>query len=90
MSNFPWQTIIVLLPISAGFLIPLLPNRENNIIRWYSLGIYLLDFFLMTYVFFYHFKSDNEFMQLKEYNWIFFYFHWRLGMDGLFPLDLFY
>jgi len=85
MSNFPWLTIIVLLPISAGFLIPLLPNRGNNIIRWYSLGICLLEFLLITYVFCYHFKFDNEFIQLKEdYNWInFFDFHWRLGIDGL-------
>jgi NAD(P)H-quinone oxidoreductase subunit 4 len=85
MSNFPWLTIIVLLPISAGFLIPLLPNRGNNIIRWYSLGICLLEFLLITYIFCYHFKSDNEFIQLKEnYNWInFFDFHWRLGIDGL-------
>ena len=71
MSDFPWLTIIVLLPISTGFLIPLLPYRGNNIIRWYSLGVCLLEFLLITYVFCYHFASDNEFMQLKEdYNWI--------------------
>ena len=85
MSNFPWLTIIVLLPVSAGFIIPLFPIKGNNIIRWYTLGVCLLEFLLITYVFCYHFKSDNQFIQLKEdYNWInFLDFHWRLGIDGL-------
>lgn len=85
MSNFPWLTIIVFLPISAGFLIPLFPAKGNNIIRWYTLGICLLEFLLITYIFCYNFNFDNQFIQLKEdYNWInFFDFHWRLGIDGL-------
>nr|QTT78456.1 NADH dehydrogenase subunit 4 [Andreaea rupestris var. fauriei] len=85
MSNFPWLTIIVFLPISAGSLIPLFPDKGNNIIRWYTLGICLLEFLLITYIFCYNFNFDNQFIQLKEdYNWInFFDFHWRLGIDGL-------
>nr|YP_009041062.1 NdhD [Tetraphis pellucida]AIB08499.1 NdhD [Tetraphis pellucida] len=85
MSNFPFLTIIVLLPISAGFLIPFFPDKGNNIIRWYTLGVCLLEFLLITYVFCYFFESTNPFIQLKEdYNWIsFFDFHWRLGIDGL-------
>nr|YP_009732825.1 NADH-plastoquinone oxidoreductase subunit 4 [Buxbaumia aphylla]QHU77167.1 NADH-plastoquinone oxidoreductase subunit 4 [Buxbaumia aphylla] len=84
MNNFPWLTIIVFLPIFAGFLIPLIPSKGNHIIRWYALGICLLEFLLITYVFCYHFKSDNQLIQLKEdYNWInIFDFHWRLGIDG--------
>nr|YP_009912509.1 NADH dehydrogenase ND4 subunit [Bartramia pomiformis]QLJ53791.1 NADH dehydrogenase ND4 subunit [Bartramia pomiformis]QZJ47395.1 NdhD [Bartramia pomiformis] len=85
MSNFPWLSIIVLLPVSAGLVISLFPIKGNNIIRWYTLGVCLLEFLLITYVFCYHFKSDNPFIQLKEdYNWInFLDFHWRLGIDGL-------
>ena len=66
MSNFSWLTIIVLLHISAGFLIPLLLNTLNNIIRWYSLGNCLLEILLINYVLFNHFKSNNEFVQLKK------------------------
>nr|YP_010189048.1 NdhD [Ulota hutchinsiae]QZJ48000.1 NdhD [Ulota hutchinsiae] len=85
MSNFPWLTIIVLLPVSAGLVISLFPIKGNNIIRWYTLGVCLIEFLLITYVFCYYFKSDNPLIQLKEdYNWItFFDFHWRLGIDGL-------
>lgn len=85
MSNFPWLTILVLLPVSAGLVIPLFPIKGNNIIRWYTLGVCLVEFLLITYVFCYHFKSDNPFIQLKEdYSWInFLDFHWRVGIDGL-------
>nr|YP_009559713.1 NADH dehydrogenase subunit D [Lycopodium clavatum]AZU95765.1 NADH dehydrogenase subunit D [Lycopodium clavatum] len=87
MSNYPWLTIIVLLPISAGLLIPLIPsyNKGNKIIRWYTLGICLLEFLLITHTFCYHFDINNSFIQLREdYNWInLIDFHRRLGIDGL-------
>nr|QYB22558.1 NADH-plastoquinone oxidoreductase subunit 4 [Prumnopitys amara] len=85
MSNLPWLTIIIILPISAGFLIPLFPHRGNKIIRWYTLGICLLELLLITYTFRYHFHFDNSLIQLEEnYNWIdLIHFHWRLGIDGL-------
>nr|QYB21572.1 NADH-plastoquinone oxidoreductase subunit 4 [Halocarpus bidwillii] len=85
MSNLPWLTIIVILPISAGFLIPLFPHRGNKVIRWYTLGICLLELLLITYTFRYHFLFANSLIQLEEnYNWIdLIHFHWRLGIDGL-------
>nr|YP_010410837.1 NADH-plastoquinone oxidoreductase subunit 4 [Cycas edentata]URF35152.1 NADH-plastoquinone oxidoreductase subunit 4 [Cycas edentata] len=85
MSDLPWLTIIVILPISAGSSIPLFPHRGNNIIRWYTLGICLLEFLLMTYTFRYHFHFDDPLIQLEEdYEWIdLIDLHWRLGIDGL-------
>nr|YP_008965082.1 NADH dehydrogenase subunit D [Agathis dammara]BAO19766.1 NADH dehydrogenase subunit D [Agathis dammara]BCK52039.1 NADH-plastoquinone oxidoreductase subunit 4 [Agathis dammara] len=85
MSNLPWLTIIVILPISAGLLIPLFPHRGNKMIRWYTLGICLLELLLITYTFRYHFHFDNSLIQLEEdFNWIdLIHFHWRLGIDGL-------
>nr|BCA89896.1 NADH-plastoquinone oxidoreductase subunit 4 [Vaccinium bracteatum]BCA89902.1 NADH-plastoquinone oxidoreductase subunit 4 [Vaccinium bracteatum] len=82
---FPWLTIIVVLPIFAGFLIVFLPHRGNRAIRWYTLSTCILELLLTTYAFCYHFKSDDPLIQLVEdYKWIhFFYFHWRLGIDGL-------
>nr|QYB21016.1 NADH-plastoquinone oxidoreductase subunit 4 [Austrocedrus chilensis]BBN66409.1 NADH-plastoquinone oxidoreductase subunit 4 [Austrocedrus chilensis] len=84
MSNLPWLTIIVILPISAGLLIPLFPYKGNKMIRWYTLGISLLDLLLMTYIFRYHYHFANSFIQLQEdYNWInLIHFHWKLGIDG--------
>jgi NAD(P)H-quinone oxidoreductase subunit 4 len=83
--NFPWLTTIVLLPVLAGILIPFLPNKGNNTIRWYALGVCLLDLILMGYVFCTEYSLYETGIQLKEdYAWIEqIDFHWRLGVDGL-------
>nr|YP_006665830.1 NADH-plastoquinone oxidoreductase subunit 4 [Elodea canadensis]AEY84703.1 NADH-plastoquinone oxidoreductase subunit 4 [Elodea canadensis] len=85
MSDFPWLTIIVVLPIFAGSLLFFLPHRGNKVIRWYTIGICVLELLLTTYVFCYHFQLDDPLTQLGEdYKWInLFDFHWRLGIDGL-------
>nr|QYB18658.1 NAD(P)H-quinone oxidoreductase subunit 4 [Conocephalum conicum]QYB18745.1 NAD(P)H-quinone oxidoreductase subunit 4 [Conocephalum conicum] len=85
MNHFPWLTIIVLFPISAGLVIPFLPSTGNKIIRWYTLGVCLLEFLLITYISCYHYHYNDHLIQLNEdYNWIsFINFHWRLGIDGL-------
>nr|WGO60523.1 NADH-plastoquinone oxidoreductase subunit 4 [Aneura pinguis]WGO60609.1 NADH-plastoquinone oxidoreductase subunit 4 [Aneura pinguis] len=84
MNHFPWLTVIVLLPLSAGSLIPLLRVKGNRIIRWYALGVCLLEFLLITYIFCYQYRFSNNSIQLREdYSWIdFMDFHWRLGVDG--------
>lgn len=84
--NFPWLTTIVLLPVLAGLVIPFLPtNRGNNLIRWYTLGVCLIEFLLITYVFGSHYNLYQTGIQLKEdYTWIEgIDFHWRMGVDGL-------
>nr|UDP58551.1 NADH-plastoquinone oxidoreductase subunit 4 [Kielmeyera coriacea] len=84
-NSFPWLTLFVVLPISAGFLIFLFPHRGNKVIRWYTIFICILEFLLMTYAFSHYFQLDDPLIQLTEdYKWInFFYFYWRLGIDGL-------
>lgn len=85
MNFFPWLTIIVVLPIFAGFFIFFLPHRGNKVIRWYTISICLLELLLTTYVFCYHFQLDDPLIQLEQdFKWInFFDFHWRLGIDGI-------
>nr|YP_009922883.1 NADH-plastoquinone oxidoreductase subunit 4 [Pergularia tomentosa]QNC66218.1 NADH-plastoquinone oxidoreductase subunit 4 [Pergularia tomentosa] len=82
---FPWLTIIVVLPISAGSLIFFLPHRGNRVVRWYTICISILELLLTVYTFCYHFQPDDPLIQLLEdYKWIcLFDFHWRLGIDGL-------
>nr|QHH22721.1 NADH-plastoquinone oxidoreductase subunit 4 [Kalanchoe tomentosa] len=82
---FPWLTLIVAFPISAGSLIFFLPQKGNKSIRWYTICICILELLLMTYAFRYHFRFDDPLIQLaEEYKWIrFFSFYWRLGIDGL-------
>nr|AIW05907.1 NADH dehydrogenase subunit 4 [Rhabdadenia biflora] len=85
MNYFPWLTIIVVLPISAGSLIFFLPHRGNRAVRWYTICICILELLLTVYTFCYHFQPDDPLIQLLEdYKWIrLFDFHWRLGIDGL-------
>nr|YP_011030400.1 NADH dehydrogenase subunit 4 [Meconopsis pinnatifolia]WNV62868.1 NADH dehydrogenase subunit 4 [Meconopsis pinnatifolia] len=85
MNFFPWLTIIVILPIFAGFSIFFLPHRGNKVIRWYTISICLVELLLTTYVFCYHFQLDDPLIQLEQdFKWInFFDFHWRLGLDGI-------
>nr|YP_010993260.1 NADH dehydrogenase subunit D [Oxandra longipetala]WOZ09362.1 NADH dehydrogenase subunit D [Oxandra longipetala] len=84
-SYFPWLTIIVVFPISAGLSIFFLPHRGNRVVRWYTICISMLELLLITYAFCYHFQLDDPLIQLKEdYKWInILDFHWRLGIDGL-------
>nr|QWK50778.1 NADH-plastoquinone oxidoreductase subunit 4 [Ulmus wallichiana] len=84
-NYFPWLTIVVFLPIFAGSLIFFLPHRGNKVIRWYTLCICIIELLLTTYAFGYHFQLDDPLIQLIEnYKWInFFYFYWRLGIDGI-------
>lgn len=42
--QFPWLTVLTLLPLAAAFLIPVLPDREGKTVRWYALAIALLEF----------------------------------------------
>nr|YP_009435365.1 NADH dehydrogenase subunit 4 [Lobelia patula]ATG25367.1 NADH dehydrogenase subunit 4 [Lobelia patula] len=85
MNSFPWLTVIVFLPISAGSLVFFLPYRGNKVIRWYTICICILELLLTTYVFCYHFHWDDPLIQLvDDYKWInLFDFHWKLGIDGL-------
>nr|WEL35570.1 NADH dehydrogenase subunit 4 [Gossypium hirsutum] len=84
-NYFPWLTIIVFLPISAGSLLFFLPHKGNKLIKWYTICICILELLLTTYAFCYHFRLDDPLIQLAEdYKWInFFDFYWRLGIDGL-------
>nr|AWD77943.1 NADH-plastoquinone oxidoreductase subunit 4 [Odontosoria chinensis] len=85
MSNVPRLTIIVLFPFFASLLLPILPQGGNKIVRWYTLGVCILEFSLILYVFYCYFRIHFQFFQLvEEFNWInLIQFHWALGIDGL-------
>nr|YP_009426911.1 NADH-plastoquinone oxidoreductase subunit 4 [Hymenasplenium unilaterale]ASU95539.1 NADH-plastoquinone oxidoreductase subunit 4 [Hymenasplenium unilaterale] len=85
MSNVPRLTAIVLFPILASLLLPILPRNGNRIIRWYTPGICILEFSLITYISHCHFQFDFQSIQLVETSkWInSIHFHWILGVDGL-------
>lgn len=85
MNSFPWLTFITIFPTAAGLFIPFIQDNIGKKIRWYTLGVSLIELVLITYVFtnFYEFKVQG--LQLVEnFTWINnLFLHWHLGIDGL-------
>ncbi|MBH8552372.1 NAD(P)H-quinone oxidoreductase subunit 4 [Nostocaceae cyanobacterium CENA357] len=84
-DRFPWLTAIVLLPLVASFLIPVLPDKDGKLVRWYALGVGIADFALMCYAFWKHYDVSNASFQLAEnYAWVpQLGLNWALSVDGL-------
>jgi NAD(P)H-quinone oxidoreductase subunit 4 len=84
-ANFPWLTTIILFPIAASLLIPLIPDKDGKTVRWYSLIIGLLDFALIVTAFYTGYDFSNPDLQLFEsYSWLpQIGLNWSVGADGL-------
>ena len=84
-SQLPWLTTIILLPLLASLAIPVLPDKEGRTIRWYALGVGLLDLALIVFCFWTHYNLDNSGFQLTEtYAWIpQLGLNWSVAVDGL-------
>lgn len=84
-SSFPWLTAIVFFPLLASLAIPLIPDKDGKTVRWYSLGVGLIDFALMIYAFWANYDFSNPGLQLAEsYRWIpQLGLNWSMAVDGL-------
>ncbi|MBM0740854.1 NAD(P)H-quinone oxidoreductase subunit 4 [Phormidium sp. CLA17] len=84
-DQFPWLTAIILLPLIAAALVPVLPDKEGKNVRWYALGVGLADFMLMCYTFWNHYDASSASLQLVEtYAWIpQLGLNWSVSVDGL-------
>jgi NAD(P)H-quinone oxidoreductase subunit 4 len=84
-DQFPWLTAIVLLPLVASLLIPVLPDKNGSTLRWYALGVGFADFFLMCYTFWNHYDAASSTFQLVEkYAWVpQIGLNWSVSVDGL-------
>ena len=84
-EHFPWLTFIILFPIAASLVVPLIPDKEGKTVRWFALVVGLIDFAVIVYAFynFYDFASPD--LQLVEsYSWIpQLDLRWSVGVDGL-------
>ena len=85
MINFPWLTIITLFPIVSSVLIPFIPDKSGRIVRWYALGVSLLDFLFILYFFGCEYSFNEPGLQfIEDYSWISnLGLHWSLGVDGI-------
>lgn len=84
-AQFPWLTAIVLLPLVAALLVPVLPVKDDKQVRWYALGVGIADFALMVYTFWQHYDPRNASLQLVEkYDWIpQIGLSWAVSVDGI-------
>ncbi|WP_373480928.1 NAD(P)H-quinone oxidoreductase subunit 4 [Geminocystis sp.] len=84
-DQFPWLTVIIAFPLVAALLIPFVPDKDGKTLRWYALGVGLIDFMLMCYVFWQHYDTTNASLQLVEqYSWIpQLGLSWSVSVDGL-------
>ncbi|MCJ8283297.1 MAG: NADH-quinone oxidoreductase subunit M, partial [Rivularia sp. ALOHA_DT_140] len=85
MSEFPWLTSIILLPLLAALAIPLLPDKEGKTVRWFGLGVAIADFTLMICAAWqsYDFQSAS-FQLVEKYSWVpQLGLNWSVAVDGL-------
>lgn len=84
-TQFPWLTVLTLLPLVASIPIPFLPDKEGKTVRSYALGVGLIEFSLMVYAFWQHYDLNNPQFQLAEtYAWLpQIHLNWSIAVDGL-------
>lgn len=85
VAQFPWLTAIIFLPLLAALAIPLIPDKEGKTIRWYALGVGIVDFILMGYAFWNNYDASSAQFQLTEnYDWIpQLGVSWSVSVDGI-------
>ncbi|WP_414618970.1 NAD(P)H-quinone oxidoreductase subunit 4 [Calothrix sp. CCY 0018] len=85
MANFPWLTTIILLPIAASLLVPIIPDKDGKTVRWFALIVGLIDFALIVTAFYTQYDFSNPDLQLVEsYSWVpQLGLNWSVGADGL-------
>ena len=86
-ADFPWLTLIVLLPAAGALLMPLLPGdgSDPRLPRTLALGVLLADLALMLWTFARHFDGAQSGLQLVErVSWVpALHLEWSLAADGL-------
>lgn len=85
VAQFPWLTAIILLPLIAAFAIPLIPDKDGKTLRWYALGVGIVDFILMGYAFWRNYDVSSAQFQLTEnYAWLpQLGVSWTVSVDGI-------
>lgn len=85
IDQFPWLTAIALLPLIAAAFIPLLPNKDGKIVRWYAFGVGVVDFVLMCYAFWMHYDATSTtFQMVEQFTWLpQLGLSWTVSVDGI-------
>ncbi|MGF1487827.1 MAG: NAD(P)H-quinone oxidoreductase subunit 4 [Prochloraceae cyanobacterium] len=83
--QFPWLTTLILFPLFASVAIPLIPDKEGKAVRWYALGVGLIELALTIFAFTTNYNiHTGEFQLVETYAWIpSLSINWSLGVDGI-------
>ncbi|MGK7936452.1 MAG: NAD(P)H-quinone oxidoreductase subunit 4 [Xenococcaceae cyanobacterium] len=84
-AHFPWLTTLIVFPIIASLLIPLIPDKDGKNLRWYAMGVGVTDFMLMCYAFWQNYDTSTASLQMAEsYAWIpQIGLNWSVSVDGI-------
>lgn len=85
LANLPWLTTIILFPIAAALLLPIIPDKEGKTVRWFALTVGLINFALIVTAFCVGYDFHSPELQLTEsYTWVeAIGLKWSVGADGL-------
>lgn len=85
IAHFPWLTTLVVFPLVAALLIPLLPGKSNNPVRWYALMVGIINLALMCCAFWNHYDASRaDFQLIETFPWIpSLGLSWTVSVDGL-------
>ena len=84
-AQFPWLTTLIVVPLMASLLVPIIPDKEGKSLRWYAMGVGVLDFVLMCYAFWRNYDISTASLQMAEsYAWIpQIGLNWAVSVDGI-------
>jgi NAD(P)H-quinone oxidoreductase subunit 4 len=85
LSSFPWLSAVIVLPLVAAALIPVIPDKEGKTVRWYALGASMVNFGLIIYSLWQNYDFQQPSYQFVEnWDWIpALGLTWSLAIDGL-------
>ncbi|MEO0458115.1 MAG: NAD(P)H-quinone oxidoreductase subunit 4 [Cyanobacteria bacterium P01_A01_bin.114] len=85
LDHFPWLTMLVIFPILASFIIPLISEDKPTWIRNYALGVSLVEFALILFTFATQYDLNASGLQLVDsFAWApQIGLTWSLAADGL-------
>jgi len=87
MTDFPWLTVIIFLPLAGG-LLALCLARRPMLCRWTSLWVSLVDLFLVAWLFTLNLQGQTgpagKWLLAEDHPWIeALGIHYSLGLDGI-------
>ncbi|WP_072622151.1 NAD(P)H-quinone oxidoreductase subunit 4 [Spirulina major] len=84
-TQVPWLTTLILLPMVAAIAVPLIPDKDGKTLRWYGLGVGLVELALTVYLAATQFDRTAVGFQLSEtYAWLpQLGVNWSVAVDGI-------